>query len=322
MIKTWQQELAGGFSNSKVLCDYLHINPNNRLETSDFPMRVPYDFVDRMQKGCIDDPLLKQVLPVEAEHYLYTGFKADPVGDLEAMPETGVIHKYQGRVLLVMTGACAINCRYCFRRNFPYQTAQLSQQKIAKAIQYIQNNTTISEVILSGGDPLLLSDDKLFNVLQQLAVIEHVKRLRIHSRLPIVLPSRITTDFCQQLSQLSKPVVMVLHVNHVNELSNTVALACQKIRDKQITLLNQSVLLKGINDDVTQLMQLSEKLFTLGVLPYYLHLLDRATGTGHFEVSQAQAVSLMNQLKQQLSGYLVPKLVREQAGAKNKILII
>jgi EF-P beta-lysylation protein EpmB len=224
-------------------------------------------------------------------------------------------------VLLITTGGCAINCRYCFRRNFPYAEAQLSTKKITQAIQYIRNHQDISEVILSGGDPLLLNDQKLFSLLHQLEVIETMKRIRIHSRIPIVLPSRITTKFCINLSKINKLCVLVIHSNHANELSNNVKKACKKLKQENITLLNQSVLLKNINDNPQQLCALSEKLFAFGIMPYYLHLLDKATGTAHFEVEQSTAIKLMDQIKQQLPGYLVPKLVREQAGAKNKIVI-
>ena len=322
-LKTWQQELAEGFNNSAELCNYLEI-PNSISKTLAFPkfaVRVPHDFVDRIEKGNINDPLLKQILPSTDESTDFPGFNNDPVGDLNAMTESGVIHKYHGRVLFITTGACAINCRYCFRKNFPYSDFQLSTKKITQAIQYIKNNSDISEVILSGGDPLLLNDQKLFSLLQQLDTIKHLKRIRIHSRIPIVLPNRITTEFCGMLSSIKKAIVFVVHSNHANELSNSVKLACQKIKACDITLLNQSVLLKDINDNAPALSALSEKLFTFGIMPYYLHLLDKATGTGHFEVDQKTAIALIDQVKKQLPGYLVPKLVREQAGAANKIVI-
>ncbi len=321
--KTWQQELAEGFNNIQKLCQYLNISHShdNFLTTADFPLRVPVEFVDRMEKGNINDPLLRQVLPLKDENITLPGFNKDPVGDVNAITETGVIHKYHDRVLLITTGSCAINCRYCFRRNFPYSEFQLSNNKTSHAISYIKNNPNITEVILSGGDPLLLSDEKLYKLLFQLEQIENIKRIRVHSRIPVILPSRITTDFCDMLSKISKPIVLVVHSNHANELNLNVHLACEKIKKANITLLNQSVLLKDINDSTEQLCRLSEKLFALGIMPYYLHLLDKATGTGHFEVDQETAIALMNQVKQQLPGYLVPKLVREQAGAANKILI-
>ncbi len=322
-ITTWQQELSEGYRNVQELCHYLDLSSeqNNYNLAADFPLRVPREFVERMEKGNINDPLLKQILPIKDELADFPGFSNDPVGDLNAITETGVIHKYTGRVLFITTGSCAINCRYCFRKNFPYSDFQLSGQKYIKAIEYIQNHGQISEVILSGGDPLLLSDNKLFSLLYQLEKIQHLKRIRIHSRIPIVLPHRITTEFCTKLSKLNKKCVLIVHSNHSNELNQHVKRACKKLTQAGITLFNQSVLLKGINDNELQLCTLSEKLFTFGIIPYYLHLLDKATGTSHFEVDQKTAIRLMDEIKKQLSGYLVPKLVREEAGAKNKIVI-
>ncbi len=322
-IKTWQQELAEGFSNTDEICNYLNISQadKNFISPSDFPLKVPVEFADRMEKGNINDPLLKQILPTKDEDVATLGFTDDPVGDISSLKETGVIHKYQGRVLLIMTGSCAINCRYCFRRNFPYNAIQLSTKKHLNAIKYIQNHPNVSEVILSGGDPLLLNDQKILSLMRQIESIPHIKRIRIHSRIPIVLPSRITEEFCSKLSTIKKDLILVVHSNHANELNNSVQLACIKLKKANITLLNQSVLLKGINDNAQQLCALHEKLFTFSIMPYYLHLLDKATGTAHFEVNQQQAVDIMNQIKKLLPGYLVPKLVREQAGACNKIVI-
>lgn len=323
--KTWQQELADGFSNIEEICNYLKISQATKeliTTSSDFPLRVPREFVDRMEKSNLNDPLLKQILPVKDEHITAPGFINDPVGDIDSMTETGLIHKYHGRVLLITTGSCAINCRYCFRRNFPYNDFQLSTKKNLKAINYIQDQQDISEVILSGGDPLLLSDQKILALIQQIEDIPHIKRIRIHSRIPIVLPSRITTDFCNKLSLIKKDLILVVHANHSNELNAEVKLACEKLKKANITLLNQTVLLKDINDNADQLCTLQEKLFSFNIMPYYLHLLDKAAGTAHFEVSQNIAISLMDQLKKVLPGYLVPKLVREQAGESHKTIII
>lgn len=321
--KSWQQELSEGLNNITELYEYLNLSPCNHdfFTLSDFPVRIPREFAERMEKGNVNDPLLRQVLPLIDENINPFDFTNDPVGDLNAMSETGVIHKYQGRVLLLTTGSCAINCRYCFRRNFPYSEFQLSTKKISQAIQYIQNDNSISEVILSGGDPLLLNDQKLFSLLTQLEQIKSIKRIRIHSRIPVVLPNRITNSFCNKLHSLKKPIIMVIHCNHANELNTAVKVACDKLKKCNITLLNQSVLLKGINDTSQNLYNLSEKLFEFGVMPYYLHLLDKAIGTSHFEVDQQSALILMNEIKKRLPGYLVPKLVKEQAGAANKIII-
>lgn len=322
--KTWQQELAEGFNNIDELCEFLNISSADKSlisYSSHFPLRVPREFVSRMEKANINDPLLKQILPIKDENITAPGFTDDPVGDINSMTETGVIHKYQGRVLFITTGSCAINCRYCFRRNFPYSDFQLSTKKHLNAIAYVQSHQDISEVIFSGGDPLLLNDSKILDLIKQLENIAHIKRIRIHSRLPIVLPSRITTEFCNQLSTIKKDLILVVHSNHQNELNEKVKLACQKLKNANITLLNQTVLLKGINDDADQLSALHEKLFTFNILPYYLHLLDKAAGTAHFEVTQVVAIKLMDQIKRSLPGYLVPKLVREQVGAANKIVI-
>jgi EF-P beta-lysylation protein EpmB len=290
-ITTWQRDLAEGFSDIHELCLYLEIPTTTKpLTSSKFPLRVPREFVERMKKGCLNDPLLKQIIPTEDERIISPGFSSDPVGDINAITEAGVIHKYHGRVLFITTGGCAINCRYCFRKDFPYTDFQLSTQKLNQAIQYIRNNKDISEVILSGGDPLLLNDQKLFSLMHRLDEITHLKRIRIHSRIPIVLPSRITSDFCNALSAVKTTLVLVVHSNHANELNNNVNIACQRIKNCNITLLNQSVLtllnqsvlLKDINDNAQQLCALSEKLFAFGIIPYYLHLLDKTTGTAHF----------------------------------------
>lgn len=322
---SWQQQLSNAFTNLSHLCHYLELDSfaiSSVTASENFALRVPFSFVARMEKGNFNDPLLKQVLPVAEEMQILLGFSADPVGDLSAITEVGVIHKYHGRALFIMTGGCAINCRYCFRRNFPYAEFQLSKQKQQQAISYLQHHSEISEIILSGGDPLLLNDNKLAELITQLDAIPHLKRIRIHSRLPIVLPARITEDLLDVLSNSTKQMVFVVHCNHANELNDEVKSACENIKNRGIALLNQSVLLKGINDNAQQLHELSEKLFSFGVLPYYLHLLDKAQGTGHFEVPKAEAIILMQQLQKTLPGYLVPKLAQENAGETSKTIIL
>jgi len=324
-VAVWQQQLAEAFSDVGALCRHLQLDPNALplpIHHHAFPLRVPRGFADCMEKGNPADPLLRQVLPLQDELQSHPGYSADPVGDLAAVAETGVIHKYRGRVLLIATGACAVHCRYCFRRNFPYGELQLSTRKLGQALGYIANRSDISEVILSGGDPLLLNDDKIAHLLTELATIDHVRRIRIHSRIPVVLPARVTPGLIASFENSPKPVVLVLHANHGNELSHQVGEACQALKQAKVTLLNQSVLLNAVNDDSATLIELSEKLFNIGVLPYYLHLLDRATGVAHFEVSEQQGKRLLHSLQQQLPGYLVPKLVRENAGAAHKISII
>jgi L-lysine 2,3-aminomutase len=324
--KPWQQQLAESFTTLETLCDYLDIKisdlPVSIAAMQQFPLRVPLSFASGMEKANPFDPLLRQVLPIQAELQYYPDYSHDPVGDLAAASQTGMLHKYQGRVLLINTGSCAINCRYCFRRNFPYSELQLSKQQESSVIQTIQKDTTIHEVIFSGGDPLLLSDERLTRLLTQLDSISHVKRIRIHSRIPIVLPARITESFIAMLKQSSKQIVLVLHCNHATELNERVGMACQQLKQHGITLLNQSVLLKDVNDTAPVLCELSERLFQYGVLPYYLHLLDKATGTAHFAVSKDQALTLITEVQAQLSGYLVPKLVTELAGASSKQYVI
>lgn len=286
-----------------------------------FPLKVPRSFVDCMEPGNPADPLLRQVLPLHHELATVPGFDRDPVGDLAAVAEAGILHKYHGRALLVLTGACAINCRYCFRRNFPYSEVQLTSQRQAQALTYLKNQPDINEIILSGGDPLLMADGKFAALLEQLEGIPHLDSIRIHSRLPVVLPARITENLLNCLGQSQKHVVLVIHSNHSHELSPAVEQACQRLKERDITLLNQSVLLKDVNDSAFALCQLSKRLFSIGVLPYYLHILDKAHGTAHFEVGEKRARWLMKQIKTQLPGYLVPKLVKEVAGAPNKLTL-
>ncbi|NOT84146.1 MAG: EF-P beta-lysylation protein EpmB [Methylococcaceae bacterium] len=319
----WQKSLAEGFNDLAQLCQYLEISPtalNHPLTApAVFPLRVPLSFAACMEKGNPNDPLLRQVLPVTEELIDYPGYNADPVGDLAANTAIGLIHKYHGRALIITTGACAINCRYCFRRNFPYAEVQLTKSRLDSTLKYIKQHTELTEIILSGGDPLLLNDERLDELIIQLNTLKHIQRIRIHSRIPVVLPERITPELLSILSSSSQKIILVLHANHANELSPAVANVCRQLSQNNITLLNQSVLLKGVNDSVLALCTLSEKLFNLGVLPYYLHVLDKATGTGHFEVSTQVALEVYRQLQTLLPGYLVPKLVTEQAGAAYKM---
>lgn len=321
----WQQELASAFCKPEDLLNYLEINPSlySNLARHDFSMRVPAGYAACMETGNINDPLLKQVLPIADELTNPDEFQDDPVGDLSALVHDCIIHKYHGRVLLITAGGCAINCRFCFRRNFPYADVQLNKQKETIALDYIAQDSSINEVILSGGDPLLLSDQRLNDLIQKLSNIPHITRIRLHTRLPIVLPSRIKPELIDLLNNSSVPIIMVTHCNHINELSKQVITACLALGQQQnITLLNQSVLLKGVNDSAQKLKNLSERLFTAGILPYYLHLLDRAKGTAHFEVPQLEAIKIHQELQRTLPGYLVPKLVKEQSGVAAKTLII
>ena len=283
-----------------------------------FPLRVPRGFVARMRRGDPDDPLLRQVLPLDEESRRVPGFGFDAVGDAAARAATGVLQKYRGRALLVATGSCAVHCRYCFRRHFPYADETAAKAGWSEALELISADPSVEEVILSGGDPLSLATGKLAELTEALAGIAHVRRLRIHSRLPVVLPERVDDALLRWLASLPWPVTLVIHANHANEFDAGVDRALGLLRQARVHLLNQAVLLRGVNDSVDALADLCERGFSAGVLPYYLHQLDRVAGVAHFEVPDAQALALHAALAARLSGYLVPKLVREVAGDSGK----
>jgi EF-P beta-lysylation protein EpmB len=283
-----------------------------------FPLRVPRGFVARMRRGDPNDPLLMQVLPRRAEHAVVEGFTVDAVGDMASRAGHGVLHKYDGRALLIASGSCAVNCRYCFRRHFPYGEEIAAAAQWRDALALVRADTSIRELILSGGDPLSLATHKLEELTRGLADMPHVIRLRIHTRLPVVLPERIDDVFTDWLAALPLQKVVVLHANHANEFDASVDAACARLRAAGATLLNQSVLLKEVNDDADTLVTLCERSFAAGVLPYYLHQLDKVAGAAHFEVSDVRALELMEVLRGRLPGYLVPKLVRELQGDPSK----
>ena len=317
----WQSELASAITSAEELLEEL-VLPQlaaRLVHNPAFRLRVPRRFVAKMQKGNADDPLLKQVLPIAAENRPY-GVN-DPVGDLAAMATPGLLHKYRGRALLVTTGACAIHCRYCFRRHFPYANANPGKNEWQDAMAYLSTHQDIHEVILSGGDPLVLDNAKLGRLLTTLEQIPHIKWLRIHTRLPVVLPSRIDEELVSLLQKLRLRKTFVIHANHANELMADEFAAMHRLQSSGITLLNQSVLLKGVNDTASTLIELSNRLYEAGVLPYYLHMLDPVQGAMHFEVSQARAIELMESLRVELPGYLVPRLVREIPGESSKTAI-
>lgn len=262
--------------------------------------------------------MLRQALPLKEELADLTGFVSDPVGDLRAIAGPGLLHKYRGRVLMIATGACAIHCRYCFRREFPYESNQLGKSSEQEALDIISGDTSLREVILSGGDPLVLNDERMDRLVGAIGAIPHIARLRIHTRLPIVLPSRITAELIRCLSKSRLRMVIVIHANHPAEFDSSVKDALDKLRGTGMTLLNQAVLLRGVNDAADTLVRLSETLFEHGILPYYLHLLDRVRGTAHFDVSAERARRLLEEMRARLPGYLVPRLVREEAGKAYK----
>ncbi len=314
-VSDWQQALAESFRDPHELLTYLQLKPNDLpaidFDLENFGLRVPRSFAARMKKGDPNDPLLRQVLPQTCEQLPQTGYTHDPLQETHSNVQPGLIHKYHGRVLLLINPHCAIHCRYCFRRHFAYRDNHQGSHRWQQNLAYIAADRSISEVILSGGDPLMATDAWLAEHIKQLAAIPHVKRLRIHTRLPIVIPQRITNTCVQWLTNTRLQTVMVLHCNHANELSTEVTTALQMLREKGITLLNQSVLLKGVNDNAQTLTQLSEALFANGILPYYLHLLDPVQGAQHFAISEEHAKSLLQHLMAHLPGYLVPKMVRE-----------
>lgn len=321
----WQHELRKAFSRPAELLEFLQLDPAlpalqlERLR--DFPLRVPYGFAARMKKGDPADPLFLQVWPQAREADPVTGFSQDAVGDLHKLKPGGLIHKYEGRALVVATGACAVNCRYCFRRHFPYSDAIAARNHWQETLNQLASDPSIEEVILSGGDPLSLSDDKLSELVTALDALPQLRRLRIHTRQPVVLPERVDESLLGWIRGTRLQVAIVIHANHANELDEQVATNLKQLRDSGAILLNQSVLLRRVNDTVEALESLSKRLFECGVLPYYLHLLDRVDGAAHFEVPQKEAVALMQTLSSRLSGYLVPRLVREDAGAPSKTLL-
>lgn len=321
----WQREWQNAIRHPATLLERLGLDtallgPARRADQL-FELRVPEAFLERMEPGNAADPLLRQVLPVDAESDDTPGFANDPVGDHASLANGGVIHKYQGRALLIATGACAINCRYCFRRHFPYADANASSGQWAEALDYLRDDPSISEVILSGGDPLSLNDRRLRELSEGLVSIPHLRRIRVHSRMPVVLPSRIDESLIGWLTGTRLTPVMVIHANHAQELDMRVAESLQRLARDGVRLYNQAVLLRGVNDDAQTLINLSERLFDIGVQPYYLHLLDRVRGAAHFEVNEGEARALMRALAAVTPGYMLPRLVREVAGEPWKVPI-
>lgn len=320
----WQSELASAFTDPLRLLSYLELDATPLaagLRARElFAMRVPRAFAARMIKGDADDPLLRQVLPRADEFVVAPGFVRDPLAEQDAaLP--GLLHKYRSRVLLLLRGGCAINCRYCFRRHFPYGDHALGGAELARIIDYVRARPEVNEVILSGGDPLMAKDEHLAALMRALGDLPQLCRLRLHTRLPITIPSRITPALVDLLGSAPWPTIVVFHINHAREIDDEVAASIAKLRAAGVTLFNQSVLLRGVNDSAAALIQLSERLFEVGVLPYYLHLLDRVAGAAHFEVPEARTKELMAALLRELPGFLVPRWVREIGGQASKVPI-
>ncbi len=318
----WQEALRDAITDPAALIDLLGLEPalieQAQRAAAGFPLRIPRGFVARMKRGDPHDPLLLQVLPLGAELLEHPGFVPDPVGDLPSAAAPGVLHKYAGRALLIATGACAVHCRYCFRREFPYAEQLAGASRFQMALDLIRADPSLEEVILSGGDPLSLSNFRLAELGTALEAVPHLRRLRIHTRQPIVLPERVDRGLLDWLAAMRLPVTIVVHANHPAEVDARVSAALRSVADRRVTLLNQSVLLKGVNDSADTLQELAERLFEARVLPYYLHLLDRVRGAAHFEVREDEARKIVETLRARLPGYLVPRLVREEAGMRSK----
>ena len=319
----WQQILSDLITDPKELLQLLGLDPagyaGSDTALQQFPLKAPRPFVARIEKGNWRDPLLLQILPQLAEEQPAEDLVFDPLGEKQANPLSGLLHKYQGRVLLTTVPHCAVHCRYCFRRHFPYADNAPSRIEWLRVIDYVASDDSIEEVIFSGGDPLAASDRQLEWLINRLAALPHVTTLRLHTRLPVVIPQRVTAALMQVLRRSGKRIVLVLHSNHANELDSEVARSLSMLADNGVTLLNQSVLLRDVNDNLPALIMLSKRLFQQHVLPYYLHLPDKVAGTAHFQVSEQQGRELIKGMQQQLPGYLVPHLVREEAGAAAKI---
>jgi EF-P beta-lysylation protein EpmB len=318
----WRQDLAEAFREPEALCRFLGLDAGAAAEAAaaaeGFPFLVPRAFAARMRRGDPTDPLLVQVMPRGDETRRVAGYSADPLDEAEFLAAPGLVRKYDGRALLLVTGGCAVNCRYCFRREFPYAESGATRRGVAEAIEAVAADATLLEVILSGGDPLLVGDDALAAIVGRLDAIGHLRRLRIHTRLPVVLPSRVDDGLLATLGRSRLTRVVVIHANHPAELDDAVAAAIGRLAGLPAVVLNQAVLLRGVNDSVDVLRALSERLVEIGVVPYYLHLLDRVRGAAHFEVSEPEAHRLHRSLQESLPGYAVPRLVREIPGERSK----
>ncbi|WP_055012292.1 EF-P beta-lysylation protein EpmB [Pseudoalteromonas sp. P1-16-1b] len=319
--KNWQKELANVVTCPKVLLEMVglssQVHENDIKARSLFPVRVPLPFIKKIRHGDANDPLLLQVMPRHQEFLTKSGFNKDPLLEQDNN-QPGLLHKYKSRVLVMFKTGCAVNCRYCFRRHFPYQENQLNKRSLIDALSYIQADKNINEVILSGGDPLMAKDDAISWFLDELEQIPQIKRMRIHSRLPVVIPARITEQLCERLAKSPLKIIFVNHINHANEIDSDFKNAMNMLKQANVLLLNQAVILKDVNDTVDAQINLSEALFDANVLPYYLHLLDKVEGASHFDIDEAQAIKIMAELLEALPGFLVPKLVREIGGQKSK----
>lgn len=320
-LPLWRQAQRKTFTDWKKLAEFLELDPSYHIQIAEiahFPLNLPYRLAAKIQKNCWDDPILMQFLPTVKETQPQEGYVVDPVGDTNSRTCAKLLHKYEGRALLITTSACAMHCRYCFRRNFPYEN---QDKTFAEELSIIQNDPSIREIILSGGDPLSLSNELLGSLLRRLDAIPHITKIRFHSRFPIGIPERIDEELLSILSSLSKQVVFIAHINHAREVDEDVAFALKKLQRLGIPVLNQSVLLKGVNDSVEVMKELLEKLTDNGIIPYYIHQLDKALGASHFETPEDTGKALFTQLAKELPGYSIPRYVKEVAGAPSKTII-
>jgi L-lysine 2,3-aminomutase len=320
---TWQAELAAAITSPRELLALLgleaHWQPEMEHAAQTFRMRVPRSFARRMQHGNPADPLLRQVLPLGEELISPPEFVSDPLAEGAAQAAPGLLHKYTGRALLITTGACGVHCRYCFRREFPYAEQTTNNPRMSAALAAIANDPSIEEVILSGGDPLSLTTARLAELTAEIERIPHVQRIRVHTRQPVVLPARVDSALLRWIEGIRVPLVIVLHANHAQEIDAAVAASLAAMKARGTTLLNQAVLLAGVNDSADAQIGLSKRLFAVGVLPYYLHLLDKVRGASHFDVPFAKARQILADITARLPGFLVPKLAQEIPGAASKL---
>ncbi|VFP82050.1 EF-P beta-lysylation protein EpmB [Candidatus Erwinia haradaeae] len=321
----WLDQLVDAITDYNELLQFLALKNHPYLTINNsgighFPLRVPRTFAERMRKGDPEDPLLLQVITSERECIDTPGYHLNPLNEHKSVAP-GLLHKYRNRVLFLVKGNCAVHCRYCFRRYFPYQLNKGNKSNWKQAILYIQKNLDLDEVIISGGDPLMTLDSELDWIISQLEDISHLKRLRIHSRLPVVIPKRITQVLCKRLEYSRLQILMVTHINHMKEINDELQYRMNMLKSSGVILLNQSVLLREINDTPIALAELSNALFDIGILPYYLHVLDKVYGAAHFYVSDQRARVIVRELLSMVSGYMVPRLVREIAGEPSKTLV-
>lgn len=317
-MNSWRAQLRSSFTQLTALADFLELSEANRaqlLNRPRFPLLLPLRLAQKIAKNTLDDPILLQFVPLLPESIATPGFTSDPVSDGTFRKNTQILHKYSGRALVLATGACAMHCRYCFRQNFSYETPPTFD------LTYLRATPTIEEVILSGGDPLSLPDDRLGALLTDIAAIPHVRRIRFHTRFPIGIPERLDAPLLALLAACPKPILFVFHINHPRELDADVIGAIRSLQKLGIPTLNQSVLLRGVNDSEDTLLALSRALLEASIIPYYLHMLDRVQGTAHFEISETRAHELLAHLQAHMSGFGVPKLVREEAGKPSKTVL-